>query len=115
MKKGFTLVELLATITILGIIALLLVPTVTETCLLYTSTFQIPNGNYSGTVTEDSSIKEYLNDTYYPTLTGIEKTQVQSHSFNLGSVQALVESGNDSIEKKIAGEKMYQWTGNRCV
>lgn len=31
MKKGFTLVELLATITILGIIALLLVPTVTET------------------------------------------------------------------------------------
>ncbi len=31
MKKGFTLVELLATITILGIIALLLVPTVTGT------------------------------------------------------------------------------------
>ena len=29
MKKGFTLVELLATITILGIIALLLIPTVT--------------------------------------------------------------------------------------
>ena len=75
-------------------------------------TFQIPNGNYSGTVTEDSSIKEYLNDTYYPTLTGIAKTQVQSHSFNIGSVQALVESGNDSIEKNIAGEKMYQWTGN---
>ena len=31
MKKGFTLVELLATITILGIIALLLVPTVIGT------------------------------------------------------------------------------------
>ena len=31
MKKGFTLVELLATITILGIIALLLVPTVVGT------------------------------------------------------------------------------------
>ncbi|MBS7020428.1 MAG: type II secretion system protein [Firmicutes bacterium] len=30
MKKGFTLVELLATITILGIIALLIVPTVTN-------------------------------------------------------------------------------------
>ena len=30
MKKGFTLVELLATITILGIIALLLVPIVTS-------------------------------------------------------------------------------------
>ena len=75
-------------------------------------TFQTPNGNYSGTVTEDSSIKEYLNNTYYPTLTGIAKTQVQSHAFNIGSVQYLDESGNDSIEKNIAGEKMYKWTGN---
>ena len=75
-------------------------------------TFRTPNGNYSGTVTEDSSIKEYLNDTYYPTLNGIAKTQVQSHVFNIGSVQYLDESGNDSIEKNIAGEKMYKWTGN---
>ena len=75
-------------------------------------TFQTPNGNYSGTVTEDSSIKEYLNDTYYPTLDGTAKTQMQSHAFNIGSVQVLDESGNDSIAKNIAGEKMYQWTGN---
>ena len=75
-------------------------------------TFQTPNGNYSGTVTEDSSIKEYLNNTYYPTLDGTAKTQMQSHAFNIGSVQYLDESGNDSIEKNIAGEKMYQWTGN---
>ncbi len=75
-------------------------------------TFQTPNGRYSGTVTEDSSIKEYLNNTYYPTLTGIAKTQVQSHTFNIGSVQWLNISGNDSIEKNIAGEKMYKWTGN---
>ena len=75
-------------------------------------TFQTPNGNQSGTVTEDSSIKEYLNDTYYPTLNGIAKTQVQSHAFNIGSVQWLSLSGNDSIEKNIAGEKMYKWTGN---
>ena len=75
-------------------------------------TFQTPNGNYSGTVTEDSSIKEYLNNTYYPTLNGTAKTQVQSHAFNIGSVQYLDESGNDSIEKNIAGEKMYKWTGN---
>ena len=75
-------------------------------------TFQTPDGKYSGTVTEDSSIKEYLNNTYYPTLNGIAKTQVQSHSFNIGSVQWLDESGNDSIEKNISGEKMYKWTGN---
>ena len=37
---------------------------------------------------------------------------MQSHAFNIGSVQYLDESGNDSIEKNIAGEKMYQWTGN---
>ena len=75
-------------------------------------TFQTPDGKYSGTVTEDSSIKEYLNNTYYPTLNETAKTQVQSHAFNIGSVQRLDESGNDSIEKNIAGEKMYQWTGN---
>ena len=75
-------------------------------------TFQTPNGNYRGTVTEDSSIKEYLNNTYYPTLNGTAKIQVQSHIFNIGSVQYLDKSGNDSIEKNIAGEKMYQWTGN---
>ena len=27
-------------------------------------------------------------------------------------MQYLDESGNDSIEKNIAGEKMYKWTGN---
>lgn len=75
-------------------------------------TFQKPDGKYSGTVTEDSSIKEYLNNTYYPTLNGTAKTQVQSHTFNIGSVQFLDVSGNDSIQKNIAGEKMYQWTGN---
>ncbi len=75
-------------------------------------TFQTPDGQYSGTVTEDSSIKEYLNVAYYPTLNGTAKTQVQSHAFNMGSVQYLNESGNDSIQKNIAGEKMYQWTGN---
>ena len=75
-------------------------------------TFQTPDGRYSGTVTEDSSIKEYLNNTYYSALNGIAKTQVQSHTFNIGSVQYLDQSGNDSIEKNIAGEKMYKWTGN---
>ena len=75
-------------------------------------TFQTPNGSHSGTVTEDSSIKQYLNNTYYPTLNVVAKTQVQSHAFNIGCVQFLEKSGNDSIEKNIAGEQMYKWTGN---
>ena len=90
-------------------------PSGSGSCGVYAAvngTFQTPDGKYSGTVTEDSSIKEYLNNTYYPTLTGIAKTQVQSHAFHIGSVEWLVRSGNDSIEKNIAGEKMFQWTGN---
>ena len=37
-----------------------------------------------------------------------------AHSFNIGAVEWLDQSGAeaDSIEKNIAGEKMYQWTGN---
>ena len=37
-----------------------------------------------------------------------------SHSFNIGAVERLNQSGAeaDSIKKNIAGEKMYQWTGN---
>ena len=75
-------------------------------------TFEVPGGYHSGTVTEDSEMKEYLNESYYSTLTGIAKTQVQSHEFDIGAVQYLQDSGNDSIQKNIDGEKMYQWTGN---
>ncbi len=35
-----------------------------------------------------------------------------SHSFNIGAVERLSSSSDDSIAKNIAGEKMYQWTGN---
>ena len=37
-----------------------------------------------------------------------------SHIFNIGAVENLNQSGSqaDSIAKNIAGEKMYQWTGN---
>ena len=77
-------------------------------------TFQNPSGSKSGTVTEDSSIKEYLNGEYYNGLSGEARNQMVSHSYNIGAVDFLDESGveTDSIEKNIAGEKMYQWTGN---
>ena len=78
-------------------------------------TFLSPSGSQSGTVTEDSSIKIYLNDDYYVNnINTTAKEQMTSHSFNIGAVEYLDESGaeTDSIEKNIAGEKMYQWTGN---
>ena len=78
-------------------------------------TFSSPSGSQSGTVTEDSSIKIYLNDDYYVNnINATAKGQMTSHTFNIGAVECLDQSGAeaDSIEKNIAGEKMYQWTGN---
>ena len=78
-------------------------------------TFSSPSGSQSGTVTEDSSIKIYLNDDYYVNnINSTAKGQMTSHSFNIGAVERLDQSGAeaDSIENNIAGEKMYQWTGN---
>ena len=78
-------------------------------------TFSSPSGSQSGTVTEDSSIKIYLNEDYYTNnINSTAKGQMTSHSFNIGAVEYLDESGAeaDSIEKNIAGEKMYTWTGS---
>ena len=78
-------------------------------------TFSSPSGSQSGTVTEDSSIKIYLNDDYYVNnINSTAKGQMTSHTFNIGAVEYLSQSGSqaDSIEKNIAGEKMYQWIGN---
>ena len=77
--------------------------------------FSSPSGSHSGTVTEDSSIKIYLNDDYYVNnINSTAKGQMTSHSFNIGAVEHLEQNGAeaDSIEKNIAGEKMYTWTGN---
>ena len=77
--------------------------------------FSSPSGSQTGTVTEDSSIKIYLNEDYYTNnINGTAKEQMTSHSFNIGAVEYLDESGAeaDSIEKNIAGEKRYTWNGN---
>ena len=66
----------------------------------------------SGTVTEDSSLAEYLKGTYYNSLTLTAQGQVQTHSFNVGGVLNLNRSGNDSIANNLSQEKAYQWTGN---
>ena len=92
--------------------------TSTSGCGVYAAvdgTFSSPSGSQSGTVTEDSSIKIYLNDDYYVNnINSTAKGQMTSHSFNIGAVEYLDESGAeaDSIEKNITGEKMYTWTGN---
>ena len=75
--------------------------------------FSSPSGSQKGTVTEDSSIKIYLNEDYYENnINETAKEQMTSHTFNIGAVERLSSSSADSISKNIAGEKMYQWTGN---
>lgn len=75
--------------------------------------FRLMSGQKMGTVTEDSSLSKYLNETYYNTLTSDAKNQVQTHAFNIGVV--LVYGGgnqNNSIYSDLNGEKAFQWTGN---
>ena len=75
--------------------------------------FSSLSGSQKGTVTEDSSIKIYLNDDYYVNdINETAKGQMTSHSFNIGAIERLNDKSSDSIEKNIAGEKMYTWTGN---
>ena len=75
--------------------------------------FSTPDGAVKGTVTEDSSIKIYLNDDYYVNnINNTAKEQMTSHTFNIGVVEQLSSSSADSIAKNISGEKMYTWIGN---
>ena len=75
-------------------------------------TYQSPDGQLSGTITEDSSIADYLNGEYYNGLTSIAQTQIQQHNFYIGPVEIYMDAENDSLSKNIAGEKMNTWTGN---
>jgi len=75
-------------------------------------TYQSPDGRFSGTVTEDSSIADYLNGEYYNELTSTARAQIQQHVYYIGPVELYDQTGNDSLSKNIAGEKMNTWTGN---
>ena len=75
-------------------------------------TYSRPDGKLSGTITEDSSIADYLNGEYYNGLTPIARAQIQQHVYYIGPVEYYDQTGNDSISKNIAEEKMNTWTGN---
>ena len=75
-------------------------------------TYQSPDGLLSGTVTEDSSIADYLNGEYYSGLTPNAQSQIQQHNFNIGPVEYYEVTGNDSLSKNIAGENLSIWNGN---
>ena len=65
------------------------------------------NGSYTGTVTKDSEMKTYLNETYYNTLKPEAKKQIQSHIFNKGSV-----TWGTSVSNGITQEAKDSWNGS---
>ena len=73
-------------------------------------TFQTQSNSTGGTVTQASSIADYLNQDYYSQITETAKQQIQEHSFYIGAVSD--EQEYSSIEKNIQGEKMHTWAGN---
>ena len=65
------------------------------------------NNAFSGTVTEDSLMKTYLNDTYYKALKADSKKQIQPHNFKTGAVLWGTTVGNTK-----AAEDKDIWNGN---
>ena len=65
------------------------------------------NNSFTGTVTKDSELKTYLNDTYYNTLKPEAKSQIQAHNFNKGSV-----SFGTTVSSGITQESKDSWSGN---
>ena len=54
--------------------------------------FQIPDGTYKGTVTEDSTMYEYLNETYYQEMTSEAKNQIQFSKTGIAHFYSICRS-----------------------
>lgn len=63
------------------------------------------NGSKSGTVTQNSTLNNFLNEEYLPTLSDSDK--VVSHNFSIGAVT----SDNNDLAEQIASENGTTWNG----
>lgn len=70
------------------------------------------NGQYNGTVTENASLNNYLNNVYYQSLSEDSKKIIETHEFNSGAVEAPSSSNRLPISEVITNEKQYIWNGN---
>ncbi len=71
------------------------------------SNFHDALNRYSGEVTADSSLKIYLNDTYYSSISK-NKTAIANHLFYYGST----EKGNNDLANQIRTEKEFSVASN---
>ena len=67
---------------------------------------EFSNGSASGIVTDDSSIKKYLNETYLPTIVYNEELIV-NYDFQIGPV----DYENNDLISQITSEKSFKWNG----
>ena len=78
--------------------------------------FSIKPQNNFGTVTNDSSLNTYLNNTWINTLSF--KDKIENHSFNVGGVYYYnpfnngYSGGDKGIIKEKQEENVYTWNGN---
>ena len=78
-------------------------------------TLHYPNGNpttdttkYSGTVTKNSTLNTYLNNTYYNSLNE-DKQYIENHNFNVGTPGNFTDT--EGIATDIQQEALYKWNG----
>ena len=64
------------------------------------------NGGFSGTVTEDSDLNIYLNNTYYNSLSNEAKNQIQPHNFQIDG-----KAENGTVNDYITNTNKYLWYG----
>ena len=76
-----------------------------------TTNFSIKPNSYSGTVTEDSEINVFFNNTWINTLDF--KDNIETHSFNVGGIFYDVDytGGDKGLKKEKEEEKVYTWKG----
>ena len=70
------------------------------------------NGDKGGTVTENASLNNYLNNNYYSSLTNESKNLIISHDFNTGGIASPTSTNTLPISEVIENEKKYIWHGN---
>ena len=70
------------------------------------------NGQYSGTVTQNASLNNYLNNTYYQSLSAESKEIIENHEFNAGAVAMPTTTNPLPISEVIDSEKQFIWNGD---
>ena len=73
------------------------------------------NSDFSGTITKNSSLNEYLNNstdnnTYWPKITTLNK-YITKHSFHVGGLYYAEYSTSKQLTKEKEEERLYTWAG----